>query len=167
MAKDEFSHMTVGELKALVKKYKKVHCKPFSKLDRAGLIALAKEIESHERKVEVIPKLSAEEVEKALKAKKEAKTPRMTKKMAELMEKDNDLSVKEAKKKADAEKAQPKVKAERKKRVVTEGQKSALKNVQALKKARGVSLKEAWALHKAGEKVKVKRVIKMKKEEKN
>lgn len=147
MAKDEFSHMTVGELKAHVKKYKKVHCKPFSKLDRAGLIALAKEIESHERKVEVIPKLSAEEVEKALTAKKEARKPREKKVVVKVEE------VKEKK--------------ERKKRVVTEGQKSALKNVQALKKARGVSLKEAWALHKAGEKVKAKRVIKIKKEEKN
>ena len=150
MAKDEFSHMTVGELKAHVKKYKKVHCKPFSKLDRAGLIALAKEIEGHERKVEVLPKLSAEEVEMALKVKKEARKPREKKVVVK----------EEAKQEAKPEKK------ERKKRVVTEGQKSALKNVQALKKARGVSLKEAWALHKAGQKVGAKRVIKIKKEEK-
>lgn len=169
MAKDEYSHMSVGELKAHVKKYKKIHCKPFSKLDRAGLIALTKEIEAHERKVEVVPKMSAEDVEKVLKAKKEAKTPRMTKKMAELMEKDNDLSVKEAKKKAEAEKAQPKVKAEKKKRVVSEANKQALKHVQALRKARGVSLKEAWALHKAGEKVapEKKKKFVIKKGEKN
>jgi hypothetical protein len=153
MAKDEYSHMSVGELKAHVKKYKKIHCKPFSKLDRAGLIALTKEIEAHERKVEVVPKMSAEEVEKALQAKKEVRKPRAKKEKAvEKVE----------------EKKEPKVKAEKKKRVVSEANKQALKNVQALKKSRSVSLKEAWALHKAGEKVKEKKkFVAKKKDEKN
>jgi len=138
-----YSHMTVGELKAYVKKYKKVHCKPFSKLDRAGLIELVKEIEAHERKVEVVPKMSAEEIEKHVEAKKSKATP---------------VKVEEKK-----EVEKPVV--EKKKRVVSDANKEALKNVQALKKARGVSLKEAWALHKAGEKVKVKKVFKLKKKE--
>jgi hypothetical protein len=149
MAKDEYGHMSVGELKAFVKKYKKVHCKPFSKLDRAGLIALTKEIEAHERKVEVVPKLSVEEVEKVLQAKK-----------ARRKKKEKNVVVKVEEKKEVVEKKEEPVKKTRKPN-------EALKNVQALRKARNVSLKEAWALHKAGEKVgeKKRKVIKIKKTE--
>jgi hypothetical protein len=87
MAKDEYSHMTVGELKAHVKKYKHIHCKPYSTLKRDGLIALVKEIEGHEGKREVVPNMSVEEVEARLMAKKEARKPRAKKEKAPKPEK--------------------------------------------------------------------------------
>jgi hypothetical protein len=161
MAKDEYGHMTVGELKAFVKKYKKVHCKSFSKLDRAGLISLVKEIEAHERKVEVIPKMSADEIEKALQAKKEMRKPR-EKKVEPVSQ--NALATPVSQNALAGSATRVK---EKKKRVVSDANKAALKNVQALKKARGVSLKEAWELHKAGEKAKKKFVLKKKEEQKN
>jgi hypothetical protein len=79
--------MTNIELKAQVKKYKHIHCKPYSTLKREGLIALVKEIESHEGKREVVPKMSMEEVEKHLMAKKAMRKPRAVKEKAPKPEK--------------------------------------------------------------------------------
>jgi hypothetical protein len=74
--------MTNIELKAHVKKYKSIHCKPYSNLKREGLIALVKEVEAHEGKREVVPKMSVEEVEKVLMDKKAMRKPRAVKEKA-------------------------------------------------------------------------------------
>jgi hypothetical protein len=43
----DYSKLTVAELKKHIREYKHIHCKPYSKLKRAGLEALAKEFEHH------------------------------------------------------------------------------------------------------------------------
>jgi len=43
----DYSKLTVAELKKHIREYKHIHCKPYSKLKRAGLESLAKEFEHH------------------------------------------------------------------------------------------------------------------------
>jgi DNA-binding protein H-NS len=57
---EDYKHLSVKELKAHIKKYKHIHCKPYSGLKKEGLLALAKEIEAHEGK----PILPKEKIEK-------------------------------------------------------------------------------------------------------
>lgn len=78
----DFKHLSVADLKKFVREYKHIHCKPFSKLNREGLIKLANEIEAHEGKREVIPKMSSEEVEEYLMTKRSMRKPRAKKEKA-------------------------------------------------------------------------------------
>lgn len=76
--KDDYSHLTVAELRKHVKEYKHIHCKPYSKLSREGLIDLVKEIEDHEGKRHVTPSMNAEEIHAHLLKKKQERKPRDT-----------------------------------------------------------------------------------------
>jgi hypothetical protein len=43
----DYSKLTVAELKKHIREYKHIHCKPYSKLNRDGLLSLAREFEGH------------------------------------------------------------------------------------------------------------------------